>query len=83
MTKCIVLGEEPKGKKKIEFTFAIDPNGTITNKGALDPMHYANLELVRSDYGAINNAPFDLMFACDNNRSEGILYLGNWNDGVV
>jgi hypothetical protein len=38
-----------------------------------------NIELICKDYGD----GCDLMFAYDNNRSDGIAYLGHFNDGIV
>ena len=88
MTKCIVLGEnEPKKKKSIEFTAYI---GKITSQvvrenGSLcaPATAYKNIELISRNYINATNRHEDLMFAYDDNRTDGQAYLGHWNDGIV
>jgi hypothetical protein len=81
MTKVIILREQPEKKelKPIEFLHCLNGDKSI-NYSTRTPPSYKNIELICSGY---TNEGFDLMFAYYNNRSEGILYLGNFNDGVV
>ena len=78
-TKCIVLGEAflIESKKPIEFTWL------MLKKNILEPSNrpgsYRNIEIICTDYE--DNE--DLMFAYDQHRSNGCLYLGHWNDGVI
>ena len=91
MTKCIVLGEtkmEEQKKKPIEFIKRLD--AVISNsddKRIYDttntPLHFKYIELVcprRENY-----QEYDIMFAYDDSseRGKGVLFLGNWNDGVA
>ena len=88
MTKVIILGEkeEKTNKKPIEFVSYV---GNIKDKVSIVedladddvPSTYDNIELVCKNY--INK--MDLMFAFfdTGTRSNGLLYLGYFNDGVV
>ena len=79
MTKCIVLGEEPKKEKKpIEFRKALSDEFTFGNPGKRADC-WENIELICRDY--VDG--FDLMFAYNNDRNSGCLYIGRWNDGIV
>ena len=86
MTKTIILGE-PKNKaikKTIEFLTHI--NLVACDEVSAEPVdsrphEWGFIELICKDY-----APgLDLMFAFDDagERSNGILMVGCWNDGVV
>lgn len=81
MTKVVILGQaeavEPE-KKKIEFVKAINGSGEIV-KSYSDPKDYKNIELISIRY----IFEFDIMFAYNDNRNNGVLYLGYFNDGVV
>jgi hypothetical protein len=81
MTNVIILGEQPAGKdlKPIEFVHCLN-NDKGMNDSVRTPQSYKNIELICTGY---TNEGFDLMFAYNYNRSEGVLYLGNFNDGVV
>lgn len=85
MTKVIVIGEQPKEEnelKPIEFVYQlIESKGKprIEKAGAL-PFMWNNIELI-SKSQSIDF--YDMMFAYDNDRSRGIIYLGHFNDGVV
>jgi hypothetical protein len=82
MTKCIVLGEEPKEKKllkPIEFKFVLDSNMNKIHTEA-NPCLFLNVERVVKKY---MHSDFDVMFAYDKNRDNGYFYLGHWNDGVA
>lgn len=79
-TKCIVLGEQPTEvkKKPIEFVKCLGNALSIGNPITI-PSDYKNLELICRAYSSLG----DLIFAYDNDRHCGILYLGHWNDGVA
>lgn len=79
MTKVTILGQEPKEKKElkpIEFTESLTGSKNFEG-GCVPPSDWANIELV-CRYGS-----FDIMFAYDDSRNNGCLYLGHFNDGVV
>lgn len=88
-TKTIVIGENKNlvNQKPIEFDKILSDNLGIWNakekiqkKGK--PSDYNFIELICKDYGIKNQ---DLMFAYNdsNNRDEGCLFIGKWNDGIV
>jgi hypothetical protein len=81
MTKVIILGEQPEKKelKPIEFVKYLGSELKI-NSNPTEPKFWKNIELICRNY---SSEPFDLMFAYDDNRSGGVLYLGHFNDGVV
>lgn len=89
-TKCTVIGEEstPKNLTPIEFKYFLNFSSPQEKKGEsilpvsemdeTKPSDYKFIELICKDY--LDN---DLMFAHNGKRSDGILYMGKWNDGVV
>lgn len=77
-TKVIVIGGDVREKKPIEFVTAWTQKNTIEISG-IQPNSYKNIELISQDYFD----GFDLMFAYDSNRSDGTVFLGHFNDGVV
>jgi hypothetical protein len=80
MTKVIILGEQPEKKelKPIQFKLKLDSNhGFTSNFGS--PKQWENIELICKNY----STQYDLMFAYDEYRQHGILYLGHFNDGIV
>lgn len=84
MTKCIVLEERTKREtKRIEFEYILDTSGETGNEffefTADDPENYANIELVKKGF----EGGFDIIFAYNEYRTQGNLYLGYWNDGIV
>ena len=86
MTKIIILGEnigDQKPTKPIEFCFYLDAcMGIVSTEGdSGKPDKWGNIELISEDY----DGEHDLMFAWDecDGRSEGTLYIGHFNDGVV
>jgi len=79
MTKVTIIGgAKPIEKKKpIQFAKLI---GTTSNLPARSgTLGWGNIELICKDY--VDG--YDLMFAYNNNRSDGIAYLGYFNDGIV
>lgn len=79
MTKVIILGEEkqPEQKKKIEFVKIIERSGGIL-MATSTPNNFKNIELISRNYGN-----YDVMYAYDDDRNKGWLYLGHFNDGEV
>jgi len=77
MAKIIVLGE--RQKKPIEFVKLVTAERIEPALGR--PTDYSFIELICLDY----HKSFDLIFAYNdvNNRKNGRLYLGFWNDGVT
>lgn len=81
MTKCIVIGEQPTESKKkpIEFVKALIIVPIRIEKAIVRPNIYKNIELIAPKcYEGL-----DVMFAYDNTRQDGAIYLGHWNDGVA
>ena len=79
-TKCTVIGENPieEKEKKITFTY----NVAVFNKlqiSEAEPTEFRNIELMAKNY----LEGLDLMFAYNEERHNGLLYLGEWNDGLV
>ena len=86
MTKTIVLGELPKPaeKKPIEFFTRLDvadSDDAEVNVVSSKPHHWNYIELISKNY----SPNLDLLFAYNDadDRGEGILIIGRWNDGVV
>jgi hypothetical protein len=83
MTTVIVLDNSKKdnGKlKPIQFTHFISDDGKL-DTDVVHPNMWENIELVCKNYNGEN---LDLFFAYDDNeRDEGGLYLGHFNDGIV
>lgn len=88
MTKVIIVGQaqgaEPV-KKKIEFKYFI--TGLGCNVAVFPPANFKVVELISMGYdyapGDQIRIIYDLMFAYDDDRNDGTLYLGHFNDGVV
>jgi hypothetical protein len=81
MTKVIILGEQPESKelKPIEFLSYIDENFNFISNCS-KPDAWKNIELIRRGYSIEG---LDLMYAYDDDREQGLLYLGHFNDGIV
>ena len=86
MTKTIVIGEiRNRNNKCIKFLSVLPSENHATLKfsatAIAPPRAYEYIELVCPKY----NGTHDIMFAYDHpdDRSEGCLYLGYWNDGLV
>ena len=77
--------EEPK-KVAIVFTHCLlDLTMATSSK---KPEDYQNVELLFKGYqytrsNSITIGKHDLLLAYDESRSEGVLYIGQFNDGVV
>lgn len=81
MTKVIILGEEPKEKKKkIEFVKALDKDLTWFDPESQGHL-YKNVELISKANSHIQG--YDVMFAYDDYRCNGVVILGHFNDGIV
>jgi hypothetical protein len=92
MTKIIILPEAGKQtgfvKKPIEFTHALEADKVIRGFSNQRPSEYKNIELICLNYPNViesksNYFKYDLMFAWNKKRSDGLLLLGHFNDGVV
>jgi hypothetical protein len=81
MTKVIILGEQPEKKelKPIEFLGYLDAFFKF-NSNCSKPNVWKNIVLIRKGYSIEG---LDLMYAYDDDKKEGLLYLGHFNDGVV
>ena len=86
MTKTIVLGEQPDSsyKKPIEFFSTLDVSDSLdvdANIVTSKPHQWNYIELICKNY----SPNLDLLFAYNDadDRGEGILVIGRWNDGVV
>lgn len=81
-TKCIVIGKAIKQNKSksIQFEKVLLGNLMIAETAGL-PRNFNYVELICSNYA---NGK-DLMFAYNSpeKRSDGTLYIGKWNDGVI
>ena len=79
MTKVTIIGgATPIQKKKpIEFVKCITAM-SILDAQIISHM-WKNIELICKNYGN----GFDLMFAYNYKREDGVAYLGHFNDGIV
>jgi len=81
MTKTIVLGTPTEcTMKKIKFTHCLQNSGTWCTAWT-KASSYKHVELISLGY----SDNFDIMFAYDNpnDRANGVLYKGKWNDGIA
>jgi hypothetical protein len=85
-TKTIVIGQKSKTSKSISFCYLLDSAIPREEKSELIvatqvPNQFNYVELICENY----THDMDLMFAYNNpkNRSDGSLFAGHWNDGVV
>lgn len=51
--------------------------------GISQPADWKSVELISENYDQSQSGKLDLMFAYDDDRSMGCLYLGRFNDGIV
>ena len=83
VTKCIVLTKNQVNQQStpIEFTDYVDDLVKKIYKwdksNCVRPKDWMNIELIQ------NGPKHDIMFAYNKDRSDGLIYLGHWNDGVV
>lgn len=79
--------KKPAKKKSIELCVALNNefefNKKISVAACVD--NYDRIELICRNYSHNALENFDLIFCIEKNanRSDGVLYLGHWNDGVV
>lgn len=66
----------PKEGKKIEFVFGMATDRELFNPH-VTPSEYKNVELITRNFG-----DYDLMIAYDDDKDNGVLYLGHYNDGI-
>lgn len=85
--KIIIIGQkgESEPKKPIEFVKGLLSDGTLGLIEVDKPTDYNYIELITRDYGDLKGKSFDLIFCYDkpDERQNGVLYLGYWNDGIV
>lgn len=87
MTKTSIFGQpevKQDEKKPIEFVKSyLDGDCWIESEeltaGRL-PINWENIVLLELGY---NSDGLDLMWAYDDNPNKGMIFLGNWNDGIV
>jgi len=86
MTNLIVLGDQKNKspKKPIEFLSLISIIGrddVDVETASSNPCGWKNIELICKNYAS----NLDLLFAYNDadRRSDGVLFIGRWNDGVV
>jgi hypothetical protein len=86
MTICRIIGDTTSPTKKpIPIQFIKYSSGILNNDYWMPvdckPTDWQNIELIS---GIRNNKQYyDIMFAYDDDRSNGVVILGHWNDGVV
>ncbi len=95
MTKVKVLDNQ---KKCIVFKEVLTGNGVAKMGVFTAPSKYQNIELICKRYfknsiipehqvlaakHQVNPNNYDVMFAYNEDRNRGVLYLGYFNDGVV
>lgn len=92
MTKVTIIGDKPKTHKYSGIRFVKYLNSDYKMEGGMhrscmQASVYGEVELICKDYtntGMYGKPGMDLMFAYDaEGRSEGVLYLGWFNDGIV
>jgi hypothetical protein len=94
MTNIIILPEVEQrtmpAKKPIEFTHYLGTDRVLREdrEDSTPPSEYKNIELICLNYTNVigsepNYLKYDLMFAWNKKRSDGLLRLGHFNDGVV
>ncbi len=84
--KIIIVGErEQQSKKPMQFLKGLSVGGQISDIHVEKPTDYSYIELIARNYGTFGNKSFDLIFCYNdpNKRESGVLFLGNWNDGVI
>ncbi len=82
MTKTIVIGASfQDDNKPIEFCHYPDTSLEQSSAFVSPPSKFNYIELICKKY----KGGMDLMFAYDDyfNRSDGTLFIGYWNSGVV
>jgi len=79
MTKVTIIGDETpiEKKKPIQLVKCIGAM-CILDAQALNYM-WKNIELITKNY----DGGYDLMFAYNNKRDDGIAYFGYFNDSIV
>ena len=86
MTQTIVIGPKVScPPKPVEFVLTMAKDGMIWKTPSSRPSDFRFVELICQDYQPDAEEGRDLMFAYNypDKRYRGILYLGNWNSGIV
>lgn len=79
MTKVTIIGGATPIEKKKPIEFVKSIGTTYNHPARATALGWDNIELICKDY----KDGYDLMFAYNNMRSDGIAYLGHFNDGIV
>ena len=79
MTKVTIIGEATLIQKKKPIQFARVIHSNSLEIAVIKPHEWDNIELICKNYGC----GYDLMFAYNHERDQGVAYLGYFNDGVV
>jgi hypothetical protein len=69
-------------KEKIEFKYFLSEHTLEFSDGCILPESCDNIILLSKEQYSKDEDFLDLMFAFDDDDSDGALYLGHWNDGV-
>jgi len=81
MTQVIVLGKPTIKSTSNPIVFVKSLKSDLTfGVGCVSPTEFKFVELVALNY---YSSDFDLMFAYNDERDNGYLYLGHFNDGTV
>lgn len=85
MTKISILHEEVESPKQNPIKFVYTWNEQMTKRMTPNcaPKDYQNVVLIAKGFTFADDTSYDLIFAYDEVKSSGALYLGYWNDGVV
>lgn len=76
-----IIGEEPPVQKKLKHIELCKKWAGINMilDGHDNVKEFSNIELISRGYFL----DYDLIFCYNNDRSTGVIYIGNWNDGVA
>ena len=89
MTTCRIIGDTTSPTRKpIPIQFIKYSAGILNNDYWMPvdckPTDWQNIELIRGIRNKNKYKPcYDVMFAYDDDRSNGVVILGFWNDGIV
>ena len=90
MTKCIIIGDTTSPTRKpTPIQFIKHAIGDVATGGEWvtpisKPTDWKNIELISGINNKNRYKPcYDVMFAYDDDRSNGVVILGFWNDGVA
>lgn len=85
MTNVIIIGSSAvstEKSRKIEFLELLTTQKTVITSLS-EPRQWKNIELICQNYYNSPSDGFDLMFAYDDDRNKGVLFLGRFNEGII